>query len=32
MTGWMDRIRRLSTPALMRMAKMGDRIAKMARS
>jgi DNA-binding transcriptional regulator GbsR (MarR family) len=32
MTGWVDRIRRLSTPALMRMAKMGDRIARMARS
>lgn len=32
MTKWVDRTRRLPTPALVRMAKMGDRIAKMVKS
>lgn len=32
MTAWVDQTRKLSTPALMRMAKMGDRIAKLVRS
>ena len=32
MTGWIDQTRKLPTPSLIRMAKMGDKIAKMVRS